>query len=96
MIFAVILISAGLLSGVVFAAQGELCQHHGAALSLSAGRLYAVDLLGATLGTLGMSLLVIPCFGPAQALFLGAALNASAVLLLVMSKSSSKGLGQKA
>ncbi len=84
LIFAVILISAGLLSGAVFAAQGELCQQHGAALSLSAGRLYAVDLLGATLGTLGMSLLIIPCFGPDQALFLGAALNASAVLVLAV------------
>ena len=83
LIFAVILISAGLLSGVVFAAQGELCQQHGAALSLTAGRLYAVDLLGATLGTLGVSFLVIPCFGPAQTLFLCAALNASAVFLLV-------------
>lgn len=81
--FAAILISAGLLSGAVFAVQGELCQQQGAALSLSAGRLYAMDLLGATLGTLGMSFLVIPCFGPAQALFLGAAWNASAVLLLV-------------
>ena len=86
LIFAVILISAGLLSGAVFAAQGELCQHHGAALSLSAGRLYAVDLLGATLGTLGMSFLIIPCFGPAQALFLSAALNASAVFLLLVTR----------
>ncbi len=83
LIFAVILISAGLLSGVVFAAQAELCQQGGAALSLTAGRLYAVDLLGGTLGTLGVSFLVIPCFGPAQTLFLCAALNASAVFLLV-------------
>jgi spermidine synthase len=82
LIFAAILISAGLLSGVVFAVQGELSQQHGTALVLSAGRLYAVDLLGATLGTLGMSLLIIPCFGPAHALFLGAAWNAAAILLL--------------
>jgi spermidine synthase len=82
LIFALILVGAGLLSGIVFAAQGELCQDSGTALSLTAGRLYAVDLLGATLGTLGISFLVIPCFGPAQALFLGAAWNASAVFLL--------------
>jgi hypothetical protein len=84
LIFAVMLVSTGLLSGVVFAAQGELCQHQGAVLALSAGRLYAVDLLGATLGTLMMSFLVIPCFGPAQALFLGAAWNVSAVFLLAV------------
>jgi hypothetical protein len=92
LIFTVLLVSAGLLSGVVFAAQGELCQHQGTALSLSAGRLYAVDLLGATLGTLGMSFLVIPCLGPAQALFLGAAWNASAILVLAMTKAPSKGM----
>jgi spermidine synthase len=86
LIFTAILISGGLLSGAVFAAQSELCRQHGATLSQSAGRLYAVDLLGATLGTLGMSFLVIPCFGPAQALFLGAAWNASAVLLLLAVK----------
>jgi spermidine synthase len=82
LLFAVLLICGGLLSGSIFAAQGELCQRLGTALSLTAGRLYAVDLLGATLGTLGVSLVIIPCFGPAQALFLGAAWNVSAVILL--------------
>jgi spermidine synthase len=92
LIFTAILVSTGLLSGAVFAAQGELCRQHGATLSQSAGRLYAVDLLGATLGTLGMSFLVIPCFGPAQALFLGAAWNASAVLLLLAVKPPPAGM----
>ncbi|HAY22076.1 MAG TPA: hypothetical protein DCY27_07905 [Desulfobacterales bacterium] len=82
-IFVGLLFGAGLLSGAVFASQAELSQRHGVKLSLGAGRLYAVDLAGATLGTLGMSLLVIPCFGPAQALLLSGAMNASAVLLLV-------------
>ncbi|MBM4287273.1 MAG: hypothetical protein FJ135_03825 [Deltaproteobacteria bacterium] len=84
LIYMSILILGGLLSGVVFAVQGELCQESGAALSLSAGRLYAVDLVGATLGTLGVSLLIIPCFGPGQALLLGAAFNASAVAILLL------------
>jgi spermidine synthase len=87
LIFTVILVNAGLLSGMVFAAQGDLCQQNGAAVSLSAGRLYAVDLLGATLGTLGISFLVIPCFGLSQALLLGAAWNASAVFFLLAAKS---------
>ncbi len=86
LIFTAILVSAGLLSGGIFALQADLSRHQGSALSLSAGRLYAVDLLGATLGTLGMSLFIIPCFGPAQALFLGAALNASAVFLLLSAR----------
>ncbi len=81
--FTAVLVTAGLLSGGIFALQADLSRQHGAALSLSAGRLYAVDLLGATLGTLGISFFIIPCFGPAQALFLGAALNASAVFLLL-------------
>ena len=83
LLFTSLLAGAGLLSGVVFALQGELLHHHGSALPLTAGRLYAVDLLGATLGTIGMSLLVIPCFGPAQTLFLGAALNGSAIFILL-------------
>ncbi len=83
LIFTSLLAGAGLLSGGIFALQGELLHYHGSALSLSAGRLYAVDLLGATMGTIGMSLLVIPCFGPAQTLFLGAALNGSAIFILL-------------
>jgi hypothetical protein len=74
------------LSGGIFALQAELLQFHGSALALSAGWLYAVDLIGATLGTLGMSLLLIPCFGPAQTLFLGAALNASAIIILLAAR----------
>lgn len=83
LIFTCLLAGAGLLSGGIFALQGELLHYHGSALSLSAGRLYAVDLLGATMGTIGMSLLVIPCFGPAQTLFLSSALNGSAILILL-------------
>ena len=81
MTFALILIAGGLLAGGVFAAQAEMSRQQGATLALSAGRLYAVDLLGATLGTLGVGFLLLPCFGPAQALFLGAAWQASALLV---------------
>jgi len=79
--FALILLAGGLLAGGVFAAQAEMSRQQGAALALSAGRLYAVDLLGATVGTLGIGFLLIPCFGPAQALLSGAAFQASAVLV---------------
>lgn len=79
--FALILGGGGLLSGGVFAAQAEMSRQQGAALSVSAGGLYAVDLLGATLGTLGVSLLLLPCFGPGQSLLWGAAWQASALVV---------------
>ncbi|MGQ9921973.1 MAG: hypothetical protein ACUVRZ_11695, partial [Desulfobacca sp.] len=79
--FALLLLVGGLLAGGVFAAQAEMSRQQGAALALSAGRLYAVDLLGATVGTLGLGFLLIPCFGPAQALLCGAAVQASALLV---------------
>jgi hypothetical protein len=47
------------------------------------GFLYAADLLGATLGTLGVSLLVLPVWGILPALYLLAALHAGAGLLLL-------------
>jgi len=47
------------------------------------GFLYAADLLGATLGTLGVSLLVLPVWGILPALYLIAALHAGAGLLLL-------------
>ena len=49
----------------------------------SGGFLYAADLLGATLGTLGVSLLVLPVWGILPALYLIVALHAGADLLLL-------------
>lgn len=81
MSFALILLGGGLLSGGVFATQAEMSRQQGLSLALSAGRLYAVDLLGATLGTLGVGFLLLPCFGPAQTLLLAAAWQISALVV---------------
>ncbi len=89
--FALILLLGGLLAGGVFAAQAEMSRQQGATLALSAGQLYAVDLLGATLGTLGVGFLLIPCFGPAQALIIGAAAQVSAVLVGVTIRGAAPG-----
>ena len=47
------------------------------------GLFYAVDLLGATLGSLGLSLIILPVWGILPALFGLAALHAWAVLLVL-------------
>ena len=53
------------------------------------GLLYGADLLGATLGTLGVSLLVLPVWGILPALYLVAVLHAGAGLLLLGTRSGS-------
>ncbi len=87
--FASLLLAGGLLSGAVFAAQGDLLGRRGETAA-GAGRLYAVDLLGATVGTVGLSFLIIPCWGPAQALFLAAAWNASAAAVTLAANMSTQ------
>ena len=84
--FGALLLLGGLLGGGIFAAQAELSGQRGASPALSAGRLYAIDLLGATAGTLGVGFLVLPCFGPATALLLAAALQASALVIGVLGR----------
>jgi spermidine synthase len=56
-----------------------------AAGGTAGGFLYAADLLGATLGTLGVSLLVLPVWGIMPALGLIASVHAGAALLLLFS-----------
>ena len=48
------------------------------------GMLYAADLLGATLGTLGVSLLVLPVWGILPALWLVAFLHAGAGVMALL------------
>jgi len=83
--FAVLLGSVGFLAGGIFAGQAEILHQAGAQLAVSAGLLYAVDLLGATLGTLGMSLVALPLWGLRPTLLLLAILNLSALIILFTS-----------
>ncbi|MFP3867603.1 MAG: fused MFS/spermidine synthase [Desulfobacteraceae bacterium] len=80
--FAMLLGSVGLLAGGVFASQAELLQQIGTELAVSAGLLYAMDLVGATLGTLGMGLMALPLWGLQQTLLLLAVFNLSALIIL--------------
>ena len=52
------------------------------------GRLYAADLLGATLGTLGISLLVLPVWGIVPALWMVAFLHAGAGVMALLTPTS--------
>ena len=71
----------GLLGGLHFALAVKLSAISVAASARAAGRIYAVDLMGAVLGALATSLYLIPAYGVATTLFvltlvnLGAALN---------------------
>ncbi len=89
--FILLLGVGGLLGGSIFAAQAEVSRQAGTASVQGAGWLYAIDLLGATVGTLGVGFLLIPCFGPGQALLFVAALQGSAWLVQVAARGNGRG-----
>jgi hypothetical protein len=83
-IYLVILFSAGFAGGGVFSLASSLWQQHRPGTPWRDGLFYAVDLLGATVGSLGLSLLVLPVWGLLPALYGVAVLHAWAILLLVL------------
>jgi hypothetical protein len=83
--YLMVLAAAGFCGGGVFALSAALLSQARSESASTGGLLYAVDLLGATLGTLGISLLVLPVWGILPALYLVAALHAGAGLMVVSS-----------
>jgi len=81
--YVLILAAGGFAGGGVFALVAGLWAQEGADAGAAGGFLYTADLLGATLGALGVSLLVLPVWGILPALLLIAALQAGAALLLL-------------
>ncbi|MBI4796558.1 MAG: fused MFS/spermidine synthase [Deltaproteobacteria bacterium] len=84
--YAVLLALVGGLGGAVFAGSAGLWVRTRPEAGRKGGILYAADLLGATLGSLGISLVVLPVWGVAPSLYLVAALHAGAGLMLVCAK----------
>ena len=82
------LAAAGFGGGGICAASAAIWQETGPAARAQGGGLYAADLLGATLGTLGVSLLVLPVWGIAAALWMVAFLHAGAGLMALLSPKS--------
>lgn len=83
-LYLVILFGAGFAGGGVFSLAARLWQQHRPATSLKDGLFYAVDLLGATLGSLGLSLVVLPVWGVIPAFYLVAGLHLWAWVLLML------------
>jgi spermidine synthase len=81
-LYLVILFSAGFAGGGVFSLSSSLWQKHRPATPWRDGLFYAVDLLGATLGSLGLSLVVLPVWGLVPALFAVALFQVWALILL--------------
>jgi hypothetical protein len=81
--YLVILFSAGFAGGGVFSLASSLWHRYLPATPTRDGLFYAVDLLGATLGSLGMSLIVLPVWVVVPALWGLVGLHAWAVVLLV-------------
>ena len=86
LVFALLMALAGALGGAVFAGSAALWVQARPEAGGKGGVLYAADLLGATLGSLGISLVVLPVWGLAPALYLVAALQAGAGLMLISSR----------
>lgn len=83
--YLVILFSAGFAGGGVFSLAGSLWHQHLPATPARDGLIYAVDILGATLGSLGLSLMVLPVWGVEPALWGLVGLHVWAVILLCSS-----------
>ena len=81
-IYLVILFTAGFAAGGVFSLASNLWHQNRPATSWRDGLFYAADLLGATLGSLGLSLVVLPVWGVVPALFALAGLHFWAVVLI--------------
>ncbi|MEW6387747.1 MAG: hypothetical protein AB1491_09565 [Thermodesulfobacteriota bacterium] len=79
-----ILSLAGFAGGGIFALSASLWVAGREGAPGGFGLFYALDLLGATGGLLGLSLLVLPVWGIVPALYLVAALHAWAALLLAL------------
>jgi spermidine synthase len=78
--YALALAAGGLGGGLIFSLSAALWTRV-RPLAAAGGSLYAADLLGATLGSLGASLLLIPVWGLLPALYLVAALHAAAAVV---------------
>ncbi len=81
--YLLVLAAAGFGGGGVFALSAGLWTQAQSPSGAKGGALYATDLLGATLGTMGVSLLVLPVWGILPALYLVGALQAGAGLMLL-------------
>jgi spermidine synthase len=84
--YLLVLAAAGFGGGGVFAVSAALWTKAAPQARGQGGRLYAADLLGATVGTLGISLLVLPVWGIVPALGLVAFLQAGAGLMALRAK----------
>ncbi|MFZ5450033.1 MAG: fused MFS/spermidine synthase [Thermodesulfobacteriota bacterium] len=82
--YGLILFAAGLGGGGVFAVSATLWAAIAPDVCGQGGKLYAADLLGATLGTLGVSLLVLPVWGIVPTLCLVAFLHAGAGVMALL------------
>jgi spermidine synthase len=78
---AAILILAGAAGGGIFALSAALWAKAAPGGRGQGGMLYAADLLGATLGVLGVGLIILPVWGLLPVLYLAAALHAGAGLM---------------
>ena len=86
--FALIMLVAGFGGGGIFALSSGLWVREQGESSNTGGLLYAADLLGSTLGTLGFSFFILPVWGIWPALILVAALHAGAALILLADQST--------
>ena len=86
--YVLVLAAAGFGGGAIFALSAALWHEIQPEVRGQGGMLYAADLLGATLGTLGVSLLVLPVWGIVPALWLVAFLHAGAGVMALLTPPS--------
>jgi len=86
--YVLVLATAGFGGGGVFALSAALWTEIQPEARGQGGMLYAADLLGATLGTLGVSLLVLPVWGILPALWLVAVLHTGAAVMALLAPGS--------
>jgi spermidine synthase len=88
-LYLVILWAAGFAGGGVFSLASRLWLQERPASGFRDGLFYAVDLLGATLGSLGLSLVVLPVWGVIAGLLTVAGAHLWAVSLMLLNRQAS-------
>ncbi len=83
--FSFLPIIAGFIGGLQFPLANKICLGRGGYIGKVAGHLYGVDLLGACLGALLTSAVLIPIIGINNTCYLTSLMNALVLLLLVVS-----------
>jgi spermidine synthase len=87
--FSIMTFTAGLINGIDFPVAAACSMARTGSAEQSAGKVYGIELIGACFGAALASVLVAPVLGITMCFYLAAAVNGTAFVVLLLSRSSS-------